>query len=47
VTEEKVWEDILTAFEKEPKIEFAYPTQRIYYHPAEGRPSLRPDEAEE
>jgi small-conductance mechanosensitive channel len=47
VTEEKVWEDILTAFEKEPKIEFAYPTQRIYYHPAEGRPSLGPDEAEE
>ncbi len=43
-TEEKVWEDILTAFEAEPKIEFAYPTQRIYYHPAEGRPSLRPDQ---
>jgi hypothetical protein len=34
-TEEKVWEDILTAFEQEPTIDFAYPTQRIYYHPAE------------
>jgi small-conductance mechanosensitive channel len=43
-TEEKIWEDVLEAFEKEPKIEFAYPTQRIYYHPAEGRPKLRPDE---
>jgi small-conductance mechanosensitive channel len=43
-TEEKIWEDILDAFEVEPKIEFAYPTQRIYYHPAEGRPSLRPDQ---
>lgn len=43
-TEEKIWEDILEALEKEPKIEFAYPTQRIYYHPSEGRPSLRPDQ---
>jgi small-conductance mechanosensitive channel len=44
VTEEKIWEDILAAFEDEPKIEFAYPTQRIYYHPAEGRPSREPEE---
>lgn len=43
-TEERIWEDILAAFEKEPKIEFAYPTQRIYYHPTEGRPSLRQEQ---
>ena len=36
-TEEKIWEDILDAFEHEPRIDFAYPTQRIYYRPAEGQ----------
>jgi small-conductance mechanosensitive channel len=44
VTEEKVWEAILAAFEKEAQIEFAYPTQRIYYKTAEDRPSPRPDQ---
>ncbi len=31
MTEEKMWEEILTAFAAEPAIEFAYPTQRIFY----------------
>lgn len=42
-TEQAIWEDILEGFAKEPDVEFAYPTQRIYYHPTEGRQSLRPD----
>lgn len=46
-TEQVIWEDILEAFALEPDIEFAYPTQRIYYHPTEGRPSLRPDQLKE
>jgi small-conductance mechanosensitive channel len=31
MTEEKIWEEILVAFAAEPAIEFAYPTQRIFY----------------
>lgn len=46
-TEQMIWEEILEAFASEPEIEFAYPTQRIYYHPTEGRPSLRPDQLKE
>jgi small-conductance mechanosensitive channel len=33
MTEEKIWEEILAAFAAEPTIEFAYPTQRIFYQP--------------
>jgi small-conductance mechanosensitive channel len=40
-SEEAVWEDILDLFAKEPTLEFAYPTQRIYYHPVEGPPELK------
>ncbi len=29
-TEEEIWEDILTAFNKEEDIDFAYPTQRFF-----------------
>lgn len=32
---QKVWEDILTAFEKHRDIEFSYPTQRLYDRPKE------------
>ena len=35
-TEQKIWEDILDAFHKEPNIELAYPTTRFYSTP--GRP---------
>lgn len=31
-----MWEDILDAFEKDPALEFAYPTMRIYKHGEQG-----------
>ena len=37
-SEQAIWEEVLDAFAAEANIEFAYPTQRIYYNPAEGRP---------
>lgn len=40
-SEEAIWEDILDLFAKEPTLEFAYPTQRIYYQPVEGPPELK------
>ena len=30
-SQESIWEDILETFEQNPHIEFAYPTQRIYF----------------
>jgi small-conductance mechanosensitive channel len=38
-SEQAIWEETLEAFAAEAGIEFAYPTQRIYYNPAEGQPS--------
>lgn len=38
-----VWEEILTRFEKEKKIDFAYETIRLYRNPTEGKPDLRDD----
>jgi small-conductance mechanosensitive channel len=35
-SEQAIWEDILRVFAAEPKIEFAYPTQRFYSHSLEG-----------
>ena len=35
--EERIWEDILTAFAREPHIDFAYPTTRFYDHHQEGK----------
>lgn len=32
---QKIWEDILTVFAKHSEIDFAYPTERIYYRPQE------------
>ncbi len=40
-TEQAIWESILDAFQEEPAIEFAYPTQRIFHHPIEGKQDLR------
>ncbi|MCP5503132.1 MAG: mechanosensitive ion channel family protein [Leptospiraceae bacterium] len=34
-SEEHIWEEILTEFSPHPDIDFAYPTQRIYYNPKE------------
>lgn len=36
-SEEEVWEDVLNAFAKREDIDFAYHTQRIFYHPVEGK----------
>ena len=36
-----IWESILTEFEKYDDIDFAYPTQRIYYNAIEGKPDAR------
>lgn len=35
-TEEAIWEEILDVFAKDPALDFAYPTQRLYYNPVEG-----------
>lgn len=40
-TEQEIWEDILDLFAEEPTLDFAYPTQRLYYHPVEGPPELK------
>ncbi|MDJ0757008.1 MAG: mechanosensitive ion channel family protein [Ardenticatenaceae bacterium] len=36
-SEEEVWEDVLKAFAEREDIDFAYNTQRIFYHPVEGK----------
>jgi small-conductance mechanosensitive channel len=36
-SEQAVWEDVLIAFAKRDDIDFGYQTQRIFYHPAEGK----------
>jgi small-conductance mechanosensitive channel len=36
-TENNVWEDILAEFAKTPDITFAYPTQRFFHNPIEGK----------
>ncbi|MEQ8239491.1 MAG: mechanosensitive ion channel family protein [Cyclobacteriaceae bacterium] len=36
-SEHNIWEDVLRAFSRESKIDFAYPTQRIYYNMQEGK----------
>lgn len=45
--EQAVWIKVLDAFAQEPDIDFAYPTQRIYLNPQEGKPGVggpaRPD----
>ncbi len=42
-TAQAIWEDVLDAFQVEPDIDFAYPTQRFYDHVKEGKPALRPE----
>ncbi len=38
--EEAIWEDVLRAFEAEPRIDLAYPTSRVYRNTEEGKPEL-------
>ena len=33
-----IWEDILGEFAGQDDIDFAYPTQRLYFNPREGKP---------
>jgi len=42
VTEQTIWEDILRAFEKEPRIDHGYITRRGFTNTYEGKPELRP-----
>jgi small-conductance mechanosensitive channel len=36
-SEHEIWEDVLKTFAQNPDIDFAYPTQRIYYNLQEGK----------
>jgi hypothetical protein len=40
-TAQALWERILDAFHVEDAIDFAYPTQRIYVNPLEGKSEAR------
>ena len=40
-TAEAIWERILDAFDAENDVDFAYPTQRLYFNPMEGKPGAR------
>lgn len=42
-SEQDLWEAILDAFALESRIDFAYPTQRLYANDREGKPATRPD----
>jgi small-conductance mechanosensitive channel len=42
-TAQAIWERILDAFAEEPDIDFAYPTQRVYFNSLEGKPGARAD----
>ncbi|GAA4828164.1 mechanosensitive ion channel family protein [Algivirga pacifica] len=41
-TEEKLWEAILKTFSQHEDIDLAYPTQRIFYNPMEGKKGTPP-----
>ncbi|MBW3535064.1 MAG: mechanosensitive ion channel family protein [Gemmatimonadetes bacterium] len=40
-TTQALWEGILEAFARHPDIDLAYPTQRLYVNPLEGKPDAR------
>ena len=42
VTEQTIWEDILRAFDQEPRIDLGYITRRGFNNTYEGKPELRP-----
>ncbi|MEX0771096.1 MAG: mechanosensitive ion channel family protein [Balneolaceae bacterium] len=41
-TTQSIWEDVLTRFQKEEDVGFAYQTYRIYQNQIEGKPGLKP-----
>lgn len=41
VTQDAIWKDILLEFKKHNNIDFAYPTQRVYYNLTEGKEGAR------
>ena len=43
LTEQDLWEKIMDAFDQRDDIDFAYPTQRLYYNSTEGKAALRGD----
>lgn len=36
-SEQDIWEDVLILFAEQDDLDFAYPTQRVFYHPVEGK----------
>jgi small-conductance mechanosensitive channel len=42
-TRQQLWEAVLEAFEQRADIDFAYPTQRVFDHAAEGKAARRSD----
>ena len=36
--QQRIWEAVLRAFAQAPDIDLAYPTQRVYFNPREGKP---------
>jgi len=40
-TTEEVWEAVLNAFAQEPRIDYAYPTTRMYHNLVEGKPEMQ------
>lgn len=40
-TASAIWVDMLDAFDAEERVDFAYPTRRVYNHNTEGKPALR------
>ncbi|MEM7119616.1 MAG: mechanosensitive ion channel domain-containing protein, partial [Chloroflexota bacterium] len=39
-SEEAIWEEVLLLFAEQKELDFAYTTQRIFYHPIEGKTLL-------
>lgn len=46
-TEHQIWEDVLTEFAKYRDIDFAYPTQRFFYNPREGKEKGDPEASQD
>lgn len=40
--EQVIWEEVLKVFSENQDIDFAYPTQRFYSNPVEGKPGTKP-----
>ncbi|MDJ0757007.1 MAG: mechanosensitive ion channel family protein [Ardenticatenaceae bacterium] len=42
-SEQAIWEEVLDTFAERSDIDFAYDTQRVFYHPVEGKTAPRPE----